>query len=181
LPLPLRRSCSWESAVSSAPTGNAGRSRSMCAVEGMNELRGTSLAVGDLCSRPGCWWCCVVLASCRPAPREGEPRGDSSRLARRRRGSRVVGLCRARARGGRDPRGDRRRAVARGLHRAARHCAGSRSDAGVRQRDDPPAQRDGGGVVGQYRVGGSAGGRGRERWLQPELRSLHLLPARSCA
>jgi hypothetical protein len=31
--------CSWGSAVSSAPTGNAARSRSICAAEGMNEPR----------------------------------------------------------------------------------------------------------------------------------------------
>jgi hypothetical protein len=36
--VPLQESCSWGSAVSSALTGNAARSRSICAAEATNEL-----------------------------------------------------------------------------------------------------------------------------------------------
>jgi pimeloyl-ACP methyl ester carboxylesterase len=38
-----------------------------------------------------------------------------------------------------------------------------------------------GGVVGEHRLGGSADRRGAPRWLQRELRSRHLLPARPSA
>jgi hypothetical protein len=89
-------------------TGNRGwTSRLRSATE-----RGGS-ELGRLRSRPRRWWCHLVLASCRAAPRGGRARGDRRRPARRRRASGLVALRRACPRSDRDARRDPRRSVAR--------------------------------------------------------------------